>query len=427
MRPATIPIGMGSRGPVAISGAYANRHALVTGATGTGKTYTLATMAEGFSRAGVPSIVVDVKGDLSGIVRGSPGGVVDPFGHDGRPARLDVSRMGPDLLTRALELSEAQSGALDVAFEVARLYDLRLSDLADLRDVLALLIRESVTISEAIGLVTRSSVSAVQRAALRLERDAADAFGSPALDVADLLQGNGQITVLAAARLIRTPGLYGALCAHILAEIFERFPEVGDRDRPRLAVFLDESHLIFDGAPPALTRRVESIVRLIRSRGVALVFVTQSPADLPPGIAGQLQNRIQHGLRGVTANDLRAIRAAADTLPRSPGLDVFRAIEGLGVGQALVSVVGPGGVPSPVDVVRVDAPAARLAPLSEAERLAQGPAPKPPRVQVIAAPEPEPEAPPPSSARIALRRLLIGIPIVLAFWAVAAMLRIATG
>ena len=368
----SIPLGVGDRGSVAISGRYANRHALVAGATGTGKTYTLATMAEGFSRAGVPSLVVDVKGDLAGLVRSNPGEILDPFGVEGRPARLDVWRLGADLIARALELSEAQSGALDVGFEVARLRGLPLRDLADLRQLLGLLIRDGEAISEEVGLVSASSVAAVQRAALRLERDASGAFGSPFLDVGTLERhgpdGRGWVSVMAAARLTRTPGLYGALCAHILTEIFDRFPEVGDLDRPRLAVFLDEAHLIFDGAPVALARRIESIVRLVRSRGVALVFVTQSPADLPPGIAGQLQNRIQHGLRGVTPADLRAIRAAADTLPRSEGLDVYRAIEGLGVGLALVSVVGPGGVPSPVDVVKIRPPFARLGTLTEGEK-----------------------------------------------------------
>lgn len=373
-----IALGQGQRGPVAIAGRYANRHALVAGATGTGKTTTLAALAEGFSRAGAPSLVVDVKGDLAGLVRANPGEVVDPFGIEGRPMRLDVWRMGADLITRALELSEAQAGALDVGFEVARLRGLPLRDLSDLRDLLGLLIRDADAISESVGLVTASSVAAVQRAALRLQRDAEGAFGAPFLDVAGFERqdaaGRGFISVLSAARLTRTPGLYGALCAHILSEIFDRFPEVGDLDRPRLAVFLDESHLIFDGAPVALTRRVESIVRLIRSRGVALVFVTQSPADLPPGIAAQLQNRIQHGLRGVTLADLRGIRAAADTLPRAEGLDAVRAIESLAIGQALVSVVGPGGVPSPVDVVQIRRPVSRLGPLTEGERAARAPA-----------------------------------------------------
>lgn len=382
-----IPIGHGSRGRVTLVGRYANRHALIAGATGTGKTTTLATVAEGFSAAGVPVAIADVKGDLAGLARAVPAALLDPFGKVGAPARLDLWRMGPDLIARALELSDAQSGALDVAFAVADAQGLALSDLSDLRQLLRLLAADHRAVSESVGLVTPSSLAAVQRAALRLEREAAGAFGRPALDVAAFEQhasdGRGVVSILAAAGLARTPGLYGAMCAFILSDLYARVPEVGDLDRPRLALMLDEAHLIFEGAPAALVRQMESVVRLIRSKGVALIFVTQSPADLPAGVLGQLQNRIQHGLRGATPADLRAIRAAADTMPAPRGFNAARAIEGLGVGEALVSAVGPDGRPGLADLVKVARCRADLSPLSpdELAALLPEPAPPPPPVE----------------------------------------------
>lgn len=428
MTAAALHLGQGSRGPSRMAGRFANRHALVAGATGTGKTTTLASMAEGFAAMGVPSLVLDVKGDLSGLLRANAGELWSPMGDTGRAARLDLWRMGPDLIARALDLSDAQSGALDVAFAVAEAESLPLATLADLRALLGRLVANARDYSATYGLVTPSSVAAVQRAALRLEREAREAFGVPALDVALCAHldddGRGLITVLQCDRLTRTPGLYGALCAFLLSDLYGRFPEVGDLDRPRLALFLDESHLIFSGAPPPLVAKLESIVRLIRSKGVALVFVTQSPADLPTGIAGQLQNRIQHGLRAVTAADARAVRAAADSLPRAPGFNAARAIESLGVGVALVSTVGADGVPLPVDVVRIARPAARLGPLdpSEAEAFYVAP-PVVAAVVPVVAPSPVQWQPgPPRKRRPMLATLIWGVPIVVAFWTVCARL-----
>ena len=381
----TIPLGRAAGRAVALSARYANRHALIAGATGTGKTTTLATLAEGFSRLGVPVALLDAKGDLAGLARGGAATLLDPFGLSAPPAPLDLSAVGPDLIARALDLSDAQAGALDVADAFARDTGAPLSSLADLRALLTRMAGDHRALSGSYGLVTPSSLAAVQRAALRLERDAAPAFGSPGVDVARFEakapDGRGLITVIDGSRLARTPGLYGAFAAFILSDLYARAPEVGDLDAPRLAVIIDESHLLFQDAPTPLVRRLESIVRLIRSKGVALIFASQSPADLPPGIAGQLQTRVQHGLRAVTALDLRSVRAAADTLPRAPGLDAFREIQRLGVGVALVSVMRPDGTPSPAALAKIQRPAFPLGPLSEAERAGLG-------LAYVATPEP---------------------------------------
>lgn len=428
----SIPIGPG----VAIPGRFANRHALVAGATGTGKSTTVATLAEGFAAIGTPSLVLDVKGDLAGLATANPTIRLDPFVN----ANLELWRLGPDLIARAMDLSDAQAGALDVAFAVQEAEGWPLSTLADLRALLQHLAAHTVTVSAAYGLVSASSIAAVQRAALRLERSASGAFGTAAIDMGAIYNAKGMVHVLACDRITRTAGLYGALCAFILTDSYDRFPEVGDLDRPRLAIFLDESHLIFDGAPPALVRRLEQVVRLIRSKGVCLLFATQSPADLPAPIAGQLQNRIQHGLRGVTPADQRGIRAAADSMPSAPGIDAAGMIAKLGVGQALVSVVGPGGVPSPVQLVQVHRSRARLGPLPVSPIAAVEPvapvvpfSPPSPRSPAyfpdagatLVDREGEPPAPK-SSGRIALDRLLIGIPIVLAFWWISALINAAT-
>jgi DNA helicase HerA-like ATPase len=356
---------------VSLAAHFTNRHALVTGATGKGKSNTLAVMAESFSGAGVPSLVLDVKGDLIGLARSAPVCALDPF-DAATAARLDLYRLGPDLIGRALDLSDAQGGAVDVAFAFADSTGRRLASLEDLRDVLATMAADYRAISDTIGLVSPSSLAAVQRAALRLSRDAAPAFGRPGFDVSALERrtddGRGVVSVMACSRLIRTPGLYGALCAFILSDLFDRLPEVGDLAAPRLAVFLDESHLIFEGAAPPLIRRIEQIVRLIRSKGVAVVMATQSPADLPAAIAGQLQNRIQHGLHGVTPADQRAIRAAADTMPVPHGFRAYEAIGSLGVGAALVSLVQSDGSPGVAAVVRINRARAELAPLRSGER-----------------------------------------------------------
>lgn len=350
---------------------YANRHGLITGATGKGKSSTVATLSEGFSAAGVPSLVLDVKGDLAGLARCNPAALVDPFGATGRRVPLDLWRLGPDLIARALDLSEAQSGALDVAFTVAQARGLPLSDLSDLKALMAHCATDRETISADYGLVSQSSLAAVQRAALRLDRDGSAAFGSPGVDVASFMD-SAAIAVVDASHMIRTPGLYAAWVTFVLGDLFDRSPEVGDIDRPRMVAFVDEAHLIFEGAAPGLVRRLEMITRLIRSKGVGIYFASQSPADLPSSIAAQLQNRFQHGLHGVTPADQRAIRAAADTLPVAPGVRAYEAIGSLGVGAALVSLVGPDGTPGLATVCQINRPRADLRPLSPAERHAMG-------------------------------------------------------
>lgn len=392
-----LPLALDNHGrAVSLSGRFANRHALITGATGKGKSNTVAIMAESFSRAGVPSLVLDAKGDLIGLARNNPVCALDPFDH-ATAARLDLYRLGPDLISRALDLSDAQSGAVDVAFAFADATGRKLASLEDLRDVLATMGADHKAISAEHGLVSPASLAAVARAALRLSRDAANAFGRPGFDVASLERrddnGAGVISVLACSRLILTPGLYGALCAFILSDLFERLPEVGDLAAPRLAVFLDESHLIFEGASPSLVRRIEQIVRLIRSKGVAVIMATQSPADLPAAIAGQLQNRIQHGLHGVTPADQRAIRAAADTMPTPKGLSAYHAIGSLGVGAALVSLVNDDGTPGLASVVRINRASAELSPLREGERASVAPIAPVDEAPIEAAPVVEAVAP----------------------------------
>ena len=374
---------------------YANRHGLITGATGKGKSSTVATLAEGFSAAGVPSIVLDVKGDLAGLARCNPAALVDPFGQTGRRAPLDLWRLGPDLIARALDLSDAQSGALDVAFTVAQGRELPLSDLGDLKALLGHCAADRETISADYGLVSASSLAAVQRATLRLERDGAASFGSPGVDVASFMD-SANITVVDASHMIRTPGLYAAWVTFILCDLFDRAPEVADLPRPRLVIFIDEAHLIFEGAAPGLIRRLEMVARLIRSKGVGLYFASQSPADIPSSIAAQLQNRFQHGLHGVTPADQRAIRAAADTLPVARGVRAADVIGSLGVGAALVSLVADDGTPGLATVAQINRPRADLRPLSPAERADLGVVPwvKPERVTVEIV-EAEPAAPRP--------------------------------
>lgn len=371
---------------------YANRHGLITGATGKGKSSTVATLAEGFSAAGVPSVILDVKGDLAGLARANPSALVDPFGQTGRRAPLDLWRLGPDLIARALDLSDAQSGALDVAFTVAQGRELPLSDLDDLKALLGHCAADRETISADYGLVSASSLAAVQRATLRLERDGAAAFGSPGVDVASFMESAGVVHVVDASRMIRTPGLYAAWVTFVLGDLFDRAPEIGDIAAPRLVVFVDEAHLIFEGAAPGLVRRLEMIIRLIRSKGVGIYFASQSPADLPSSIAAQLQNRFQHGLHGVTPADQRAIRAAADTLPVARGVRAADVIGSLGVGSALVSLVTDDGTPGLATVAQINRPRATLRPLSPSERAGLGVVPwvKPERVAVA---EPAPVEP----------------------------------
>ena len=373
----------------------ANRHGLVAGATGTGKTVTLRVLAEGFSRIGVPVFLADVKGDLSGLAR--PGGdspkvlerakalgialqpapapvvFLDVFGELGHPLRTTVSEMGPLLLARILGLNDTQAGVLQVAFRVADEAGLLLLDLKDLRAILTHVSEEAEAIRARYGNVAPTTVGAIQRQLLALESQGGDRlFGEPALDLADLfrtdLSGQGQVTVLAADRLLRAPALYAALLLWLLSELFEALPEVGDPEKPRLVFFFDEAHLLFEDAPRVLVDKVEQVVRLIRSKGVGVYLVTQNPLDVPDPVLGQLGNRVQHALRAFTPRDQKAVKAAATTFRQSPGLDVEKAITELAVGEALVSFLDEKGAPVPVQRALVHPPRSRLAPLTAEER-----------------------------------------------------------
>lgn len=328
---------------------YLNRHALIAGATGTGKTVTLAAMVEGLGRAGVPCLVIDAKGDLESL-----GAVACPYGERGFRAPLDLFQLGPEIMGRALDLSEAQSGALYVLWELAEARGFPLADLDDLRRLITFAMGDLRGVSEAHGLVGAAALAALQRALLRLESGGAGrlgAFGSPGFDMA----GRSGVTVWAAARMARTPALYAAAVTWVLLDLFHRAPERGDQDRPALAVFIDEAHMVFEGTPAPLLRRLEAVARLIRSKGVALIWATQSPADLPPAIAGQCLTRVQHGLRAATPAQLRDVRAAAESLPQpiGGGFDAVAAILGLGVGEALVSLPDDRGMPQPAQLVRI--------------------------------------------------------------------------
>ena len=377
---------------------YANRHGLVAGATGTGKTVTLQVMAEGFSALGVPVFCADVKGDLSGLAaagadnlklaeRAAKVGVSgyapaaqpvmfwDVFGEQGHPIRTTLSEMGPLLLARLLSLSDAQSGALAVAFKYADDQGLALLDLKDLTALLRHVAAHSKVISAEYGLVSTASLAAIQRALLQLEQEGGAAlFGEPALELADLmrtdLSGRGIVNVLAADKLFMRPRLYATFLLFLLSELFESLPEVGDLDQPRLVFFFDEAHLLFKDAPKALVDKVEQVVRLIRSKGVGVYFVTQNPLDLPETVLGQLGNRVQHALRAFTPRDQKAVRAAAETFRANPGVDVIEAITQMGVGEALVSTLQDKGIPSPVERAMIAPPRSRMGPLSPEERRA---------------------------------------------------------
>lgn len=376
---------------------YGNRHGLVAGATGTGKTVTLMTLAEGFSRLGVPVFLADIKSDVAGLaVAGTmnekiqqrvaeigiegyvqqPNPVVfwDLWGQKGHPIRTTVSEMGPLLLSRILELNDTQSGVLDIVFKLADDRGLLLLDLADLRALLALVAAERKDISTSYGLVSTQSVGAIQRALLRIEQEGGDEFfGEPALELADLMRtnidGRGIVHVLAADQLILKPRLYSSFLLWLLSELFEQLPEVGDLDKPRLVFVFDEAHLLFDDAPPALKQRVEQVVRIIRSKGVGVYFCSQFPDDVPDNILGQLGNRFQHALRAFTPRDQKAVRTAAETFVANPGLDVAQAIGQLGVGEALVSTLQDKGVPMPVERTLIAPPGCRMGAITEAERM----------------------------------------------------------
>ena len=375
---------------------YGNRHGLVAGATGTGKTVTLMTLAEGFSRIGVPVFLADVKGDVSGLAvpgtlneklqarieqigvdgyapEGSPTIFWDLYGKLGHPVRTTVSEMGPTLLARILELNDTQAGVLDIVFKLADDRGLLLLDLADLRALLNLVVEERKTVSTEYGLVSPQSVGAIQRALLRLDQEGGDRFfGEPALELADLMRtttsGRGVVGILAADQLILKPRLYSSFLLWLLSELFENLPEVGDLDKPKLVFIFDEAHLLFDDAPGSLQQRIEQVVRLIRSKGVGVYFCSQFPDDVPSNILGQLGNRAQHALRAFTPRDQKAVKTAAETFVSNPNLDVVQTLSKLGTGEALVSTLQDKGVPMPVEHTLVAPPRCRMGSITEAER-----------------------------------------------------------
>ncbi len=384
--------------PLDLVGKMANRHGLIAGATGTGKTVTLRRMAEAFSEGGVPVFLVDVKGDLSGIGKpGTAGGKIgermaqmglpedwlhgfplrfwDVFGEAGIPLRVTISDMGPMLLARLMNLNETQEGLLNVVFRVADDNGWHLLDLKDLRGLLQHVADNAAAYRNRYGNVSAASVGAVQRQLLVLENEGAERlFGEPELDLQDWLQtdgGRGVINVLHAEKLMRSPRMYSAFLLWMLAQLFQTLPEVGDAERPKLVLFFDEAHLLFDNAADALLQQVEQVVRLIRSKGVGVYFVTQNPLDLPDSVLGQLGNRVQHALRAFTPRDQKAVRAAADTFRSNPGLDVAAVISELGVGEALVSFLDEKGMPQPVERAWILPPQSDLTPLDAATRQAQ--------------------------------------------------------
>jgi DNA helicase HerA-like ATPase len=392
-----ILLGKGDR-PVSLLARYGNRHGLVAGATGTGKSVSLMVMAEGFSRLGVPVFIADVKGDVSGLAQpgtasekiqqraarigltgyapeASPVVFWDLYGKAGHPVRTTISEIGPPLLARMLELNDTQAGNLEIAFKLADDRGLLLLDLDDLRALLGFVADNRKEISMQYGLVSAQSIAAIQRALLTLEREGGEAFfGEPALALTDLLRtdlsGRGVVNILAADQLILKPRLYSTFLLWLISELFENLPEVGDLDRPKLVFFFDEAHLLFDDAPAALRQRVEQVVRLIRSKGVGVYFCSQFPDDVPDEILGQLGNRIQHALRAYTPRDQKAVRTAAETFVANPKVDTAAVLSQLAVGEALVSTLQDTGVPMPVERTLICPPRCRMGAITPEERTA---------------------------------------------------------
>jgi hypothetical protein len=374
----------------------ANRHGLVTGATGTGKTVTLQILAEGFSSRGVPVFAADIKGDLSGVsVKGEPKDFLlerarkigwedydfaaspvifwDLFGKQGHPVRTTMTEMGSLLLSRLLGLSEAQEGALNIVFKLADEEGFAILDLKDLRALLSDLAERGKELRTDYGNVTSVTIGSIQRRLVVLEEQgAANFFGEPALDIKDFMRttrdGRGYINILAADRLMGAPQLYSTFLLWLLSELFEDLPEVGDPDQPKLVFFFDEAHLLFADAPPGLLQKIEQVVKLVRSKGVGVYFVTQNPLDIPDSVLAQLGNRVQHALRAYTPRDQKAVKTAADTFRPNPAFDTETVITELGVGEALVSVLDLKGVPSMVERTLIRPPCGRLGPIDESER-----------------------------------------------------------
>jgi len=375
---------------------FGNRHGLVTGATGTGKTVTLQILAESFSEAGVPVFCADIKGDLSGIAmkgeakdfllkraetiglspyefRAAPVIFWDLYGEQGHRVRTTIAEMGPLLLSRLMDASEAQEGVLNIAFKIADQGGLPLLDLKDLQALLNYMGEHASELSSQFGLISKASVGSLQRGLLILEQQGAENFfGEPALAITDIMRttsdGRGMISVLAADKLMMNPRLYATFLLWLLSELFEELPEVGDPEKPRLVFFFDEAHLLFDDAPKVLTDRIEQVVRLIRSKGVGVYFVTQNPLDVPETVLAQLGNRVQHALRAYTPREQKAVKTAAETFRPNPAFDCQSAITALGTGEALVSTLEGKGIPSMVERTLIRPPASRLGPITPAER-----------------------------------------------------------
>jgi len=377
---------------------YGNRHGLIAGATGTGKTVSLQTIAEGFSTAGVPVFMADVKGDLSGIAaaggdnpkaieraqqlkldnykgRAFPAVFWDLFGDKGHPVRTTVTEIGPVLMARLLQLNDTQEGVLNIVFKVADEQKLLLLDFKDLQSVLEDVAKNAATLTTKYGNVSKQTIGTIQRSLLTLQQQGGERFfGEPALDLKDMIgrdsSGAGYVNVLAADKLMQSPRLYSTFLLWLLSELFQVMPEVGDADKPKFVFFFDEAHLLFDDAPKALLDKIEQVVRLIRSKGVGVYFVTQSPLDIPDSVLGQLSNRVQHALRAFTPKDQKAVKTAADTFRPNKKFSAAEAIVELGVGEALVSFLDPKGVPTPVERCFVKPPQGRIGPVSDAERAA---------------------------------------------------------
>jgi hypothetical protein len=383
--------------PVWLTLALANRHGLVTGATGTGKTVSLQVMAEGFARAGVPVFAADIKGDLSGISelgeakdfivkRAADMGLSfqpdrfstvfwDVFGEQGHPVRATVSEMGPLLLSRMMDLNDVQEGVLNIAFKVADEQGLLLLDMKDLRAILSFIAEHANELTTEYGNVSKQTVGTIQRQLLVLENQGgAKFFGEPALALKDFMRtdgdGRGMINILVADRLMQSPQLYATFLLWMLSELFEELPEAGDPPKPKLVFFFDEAHLLFNDAPKALMDKIEQVVRLIRSKGIGVYFVTQNPVDVPDKVLGQLGNRVQHALRAFTPRDQKAVVAAAQTFRPNPKLDTAQVIMELGKGEALVSFLEGNGTPAMVERVMIRPPTARIGPITADERKA---------------------------------------------------------
>ena len=373
----------------------ANRHGLITGATGTGKTVTLQTLAEGFSRLGVPVFMADVKGDLAGISQSGifgeklakvladralpaikneafPVTLWDVFGVQGHPVKATVSDLGPLLLARMLNLNETQAGVLQLVFKIADDQGLLLLDMKDLRAMCQHVGDNASNFTTEYGNVSAASIGAIQRGLLQIDAQGGDKFfGEPMLNIADFMQsvdGRGVINILAADKLMNAPRLYATFLLWLLSELFETLPEVGDLEQPKLVFFFDEAHLLFTDAPKALLERIELVVRLVRSKGVGVYFVTQNPLDIPDTVLAQLGNRVQHALRAFTPRDQKAVKATAETMRQKPGLDIETAITELAVGEALVSLLDEKGRPTPTERVYVLPPASQIGPITEAQR-----------------------------------------------------------